>query len=127
MMKKILFTAMLCCFALCLQAQSPRKAGRNSGIRITRDYQNVSLSKVLEDLNATTDDKTIYFIYDELEDFTVTSHFYDLSLMATKSSSSARRRRTQRLLGVLSTRVECRWNMPTFPCSMLIQHSSTVG
>ena len=80
MMKKILFTAMLCSFALCLQAQSPRKAGRNSGIRITRDYQNVSLSKVLEDLNATTDDKTIYFIYDELEDFTVTSHFYDLSL-----------------------------------------------
>ena len=80
MMKKILFTAMLCSFALCLQAQSPRKAGRNSGIRITRDYQNISLSKVLEDLNATTDDKTIYFIYDELEDFTVTSHFCDLSL-----------------------------------------------
>ena len=80
MMKKILFTVMLCSFAMCLQAQSPRKAGHNSGIRITRDYQNISLSKVLEDLNATTNDKTIYFIYDELEDFTVTSHFYDLSL-----------------------------------------------
>jgi hypothetical protein len=35
---------------------------------------------VLEDLNAATSDKTIYFIYDELEDFTVTSHFTDLPI-----------------------------------------------
>jgi hypothetical protein len=68
-MKKILFTVLLCSLALCLNAQ-----------KITRDYQNESLSKVLEDLNAATSDHTIYFIYDELEDFTVTSHFNDLPI-----------------------------------------------
>ncbi|MBQ9649838.1 MAG: hypothetical protein IJV25_05395 [Prevotella sp.] len=68
-MKKILFTALLCSLALCLNAQ-----------RITRDYQNESLSKVLEDLNSATSDYTIYFIYDELEDFTVTTHFSDLPI-----------------------------------------------
>ena len=62
-MKQYLFTALLCALSLCAQAQ-----------RLSRDYQNESLSKVLEDLNAATSDQTIYFIYDELEDFTVTSH-----------------------------------------------------
>ena len=66
-MKKYIFTAWLCVLALCAQAQL-----------ITRQYQNESLSKVLADLNAATTDYTIYFIYDELEDFTVTSHFVDL-------------------------------------------------
>ena len=68
-MKKILFTAMLCGFALCLNAQ-----------KMTRNYLDQSLSKVLEDLNAATPDQTIYFIYDELEDFTVTTSFENLSL-----------------------------------------------
>jgi len=68
-MKKYLFTAWLCVLTLCAQAQ-----------RISRHYQNESLSKVLEDLNVATSDKTIYFIYDELEDFTVTSHFDDLPI-----------------------------------------------
>ena len=66
-MKKYIITAWLCVLTLCAQAQL-----------ITRQYQNESLSKVLEDLNAATSDYTIYFIYDELEDFTVTSHFNDL-------------------------------------------------
>ena len=68
-MKQYIFTVLLCALALCAQAQ-----------RLSRDYQNESLSKVLEDLNAATSDKTIYFIYDELEDFTVTSHFSDLPI-----------------------------------------------
>ena len=68
-MKQYIFTALLCVLTLCTQAQ-----------KISRDYQNASLSKVLEDLNAATSDKTIYFIYDELEDFTVTSHFTDLPI-----------------------------------------------
>ena len=68
-MKKYIFTALLCVLTLCAQAQ-----------RISRNYQNESLSKVLEDLNAATSDKTIYFIYDELEDFTVTCHFSDLPI-----------------------------------------------
>jgi hypothetical protein len=68
-MRKIFITALLCGFALCMDAQ-----------KLTRDYQDVSLSKVLEDLNAATADKTIYFIYDELEDFTVTAHFSNLPI-----------------------------------------------
>ncbi|MBQ2216559.1 MAG: carboxypeptidase regulatory-like domain-containing protein, partial [Prevotella sp.] len=69
-MKKIIFTALLCCgFSLCLNAQ-----------KLTRNYQNQSLSKVLEELNAAVEGKTIFFIYDDLEDFTVTTHFRNLSL-----------------------------------------------
>ena len=68
-MKQYIFTVLLCGLTWCAQAQ-----------RISRHYQNESLSKVLEDLNAATSDKTIYFIYDELEDFTVTSHFTDLPI-----------------------------------------------
>lgn len=79
-MRKMIITAILCGFALCLQAQRLRVGERSSEIRISRNYQNTSLSKVLEDLNATTNEQTIYFIYDELEDFTVTSHFSNLSL-----------------------------------------------
>ena len=59
---------MLCGFALFTNAQ------------VTKSYQNQSLSVVLEDLNRATTDKTIYFIYDELEDFTVTAHFSNLSI-----------------------------------------------
>ena len=68
-MKQYIFTVLLCVLTLCAQAQ-----------KLSRDYQNVSLSKVLEDLNTASSDKTIYFIYDELEDFTVTSHFTDLPI-----------------------------------------------
>ena len=68
-MRKYIFTVLLCGLTWCAQAQ-----------RISRHYQNESLSSVLEDLNAAISDKTIYFIYDELEDFTVTSHFTDLPI-----------------------------------------------
>ena len=68
-MKRILFTALLCGLALCINAQ-----------RLSRDYQNLSLSKVLEDLNVATTDYTIYFIYNELEDFTVTTSFKNLKI-----------------------------------------------
>ena len=68
-MKKILFTVLLCSLVLCLNAQ-----------KISRDYQDLSLSKVLEDLNAATSEQTIYFIYDELEDFTVTTSFQNLPI-----------------------------------------------
>ena len=68
-MKRLLYISFLALCAINAQAQ-----------KISRAYQNESLSKVLEDLNAATNDKTIYFIYDELEDFTVTSHFSDLPL-----------------------------------------------
>ena len=66
-MRQYIITVLLCGLTFSAQAQ-----------QISRHYQNESLSKVLEDLNAATSDQTIYFIYDELEDFTVTSHFSDL-------------------------------------------------
>ena len=68
-MKKFLYIILLCACTMSVQAQ-----------KITRHYQNESLSKVLEDLNKVAGEKAIYFIYDELEDFTVTSHFDHLML-----------------------------------------------
>ena len=40
--------------------------------RITRQYNNVSFSAALKDLNARQHKYTINFVYDELEDFKVT-------------------------------------------------------
>ena len=68
-MKRIIYIILLCACTMSVLAQ-----------KITRHYQNESLSKVLEDLNKVAGEKTIYFIYDELEDFTVTSHFDHLML-----------------------------------------------
>ena len=69
LMKK-LYILLLLCVAVC-NAQTQK---------VSRDYQDQSLSKVLEDLNVATADHTIYFIYDELEDFTVTTSFNNLPL-----------------------------------------------
>ena len=41
--------------------------------RITRQYNNMSFSAALKDLNARQHKYTINFVYDELEDFTVTT------------------------------------------------------
>ena len=68
-MKRFFYIILFSICAVSLQAQ-----------KISRHYQSQSLSKVLEDLNAATDDKTIYFIYDELEDFTVTTSFQNLQI-----------------------------------------------
>ena len=48
--------------------------------KITRSYQDESLSRVLEDLNAATTRYEISFVYNDLEDFTVTCNFKRLSL-----------------------------------------------
>ena len=68
-MKRVLYIILFSICAVGVQAQ-----------KISRQYQNQSLSKVLEDLNTATSDKTIYFIYDELEDFTVTTSFQNLQI-----------------------------------------------
>ena len=41
--------------------------------KITREYNNVSLSEALRQLNEQTDDYTISFLYNELEDFRITT------------------------------------------------------
>ena len=48
--------------------------------KITRSYQGESLSRVLEDLNAATTRYEISFVYNDLENFTVTCSFKRLSL-----------------------------------------------
>ena len=48
--------------------------------KISRSYHEQSLSKVLEDLNVATTRHNISFVYNDLEDFTVTTAFEHLSL-----------------------------------------------
>lgn len=48
--------------------------------RITRQYNNVSFSEALKDLNARQHKYTINFVYDELEDFKVTKNIHNMSV-----------------------------------------------
>ena len=48
--------------------------------RITRQYNNVSFSEALKDLNARQHKYTINFVYDELEDFKVTKSIRNLNV-----------------------------------------------
>jgi len=61
-MRRLTFICALCLVATLALAQ-----------RITRSYDNVSMSKVLMELNDLQRDYTVNFIYDELEDFKVTT------------------------------------------------------
>lgn len=63
-MKRHYILLLLCAIVGIAQAQ-----------KLTRSYQAQSLSRVLEDLNAATDRHEISFVYNDLEDFTVTCHF----------------------------------------------------
>ena len=51
-----------------------------SAQRITRQYNNVSFSAALKDLNARQDKYVINFVYDELEDFKVTKNIRNQSV-----------------------------------------------
>ena len=68
-MKKLFILLLLCTAANGVVAQ-----------KINRSYQDQSLSRVLEDLNAATSRHEISFVYNDLEDFTVTCSFERLSL-----------------------------------------------
>ena len=63
-MRNTLYILFLCFFMTQAQAQ-----------RLTKNYTEASLSDVLIDLNKSQHDKRISFIYNELEDFTVTTGF----------------------------------------------------
>ncbi len=62
---------MLC--AICYQGQAIAQ-------RITRQYNNVSFSAALKDLNAAQDKYAINFVYNELEDFKVTKSIRSMSV-----------------------------------------------
>ena len=68
-MKKILILLLLCAVVSSAQGQA-----------VTRNYQSQSLSRVLEDLNAATSHHEISFVYNDLEDFTVTCRLDQASL-----------------------------------------------
>lgn len=68
-MKKIVFNLMLLMISMGMSAQ-----------RITRQYNNVSFSAALKDLNAKQDKFVINFVYDELEDFKVTKNIKNESV-----------------------------------------------
>ena len=68
-MKKYMFA-----FLMCLLVQA------SFGQRISRSYNNRSMSEVLKDLDKATRRYKISFIYNELEDFTVTTSFRNLDL-----------------------------------------------
>ena len=63
MMKHLIISliAMFCCTSM-------------YGQHVTRNYDNVTMSEALRDLNEQSRDYTISFMYNELEDFRVTTH-----------------------------------------------------
>ena len=68
-MRKLYILLLLCAVVSMTQAQ-----------KITRNYKNQSLSRVLEDLNAATNRHEISFVYNDLENFTVTCQLEHLNL-----------------------------------------------
>src|SRR3712207_765694 len=64
-----LILLLLCAASLSLHAQ-----------RITRQYRNVSMADALKELNTLQHQYTVNFIYDELEDFRVTTTVRGLSV-----------------------------------------------
>lgn len=80
-MKRIIYILLLLCVAASnAQSQKLQTGSRNQKASISRSYQNRSLSSVLEDLNAFTGTYDISFVYNDLEDFTVTTSFKGLGL-----------------------------------------------
>ena len=60
-------------YAICFQLSTTAQ-------RVTRQYNNVSFSEVLKDLNAAQQKYAINFVYDELEDFRVTKSVRNTSV-----------------------------------------------
>lgn len=80
-MKRIIYILLLLCVAVGnVRSQKLQTGSRNQKASISRSYQNRSLSSVLEDLNAFTGTYDISFVYNDLEDFTVTTSFKSLGL-----------------------------------------------
>ena len=123
---------LVCCFVFAgVQAQ-----------KITREYNNVSLSEALRQLNEQTDEYTISFLYNELEDFRITTSvhrktvpdairqmigFYPIRMtvepgIANPSQQeiiveNVRRRQPSATRAPSSTNKVSPWPTPTSPCS----------
>ena len=62
-MRKVIIFLVCCMTLVAAQAQ-----------RVTRNYRDVSIADALRQLAEESRDYTIYFLYNELEDFTITTH-----------------------------------------------------
>jgi len=69
MMKRLSFILLLCAIASVCSAQ-----------RLTHDFHDVTLSDALKYIQSQTDNYDLIFIYDELEDFRVTTHVQNKSV-----------------------------------------------
>ena len=74
MMKRLVISLIGLCCLLNAQAQRLRAGEQRPGMKVTRSYDNVSMSEALRDLNELSPDYTISFMYNELEDFRVTTN-----------------------------------------------------
>ena len=75
-MKRLLLSLLILHFsfsAVEVQAQKQHTIEHRAGTRITRSYNNVSLSDALNGLNKVQRDYSINFLYNELEDFRITT------------------------------------------------------
>ena len=72
-MRNVISILLFLCAVTTSTAQRLRVGDGTSGMRITREYNNVSLSDALRQLNAESTDYEINFIYNELEDFRITT------------------------------------------------------
>lgn len=73
MMKRLVISLIGLCCLLNAQTQRLRAGEQRPGMKVTRSYDNVSMSEALRDLNELSPDYTISFMYNELEDFRVTT------------------------------------------------------
>ena len=72
-MRNVISILLFLCAVTTSTAQRLRVGDGTSGMRITREYNNVSLSDALRQLNAESTDYEINFLYNELEDFRITT------------------------------------------------------
>lgn len=68
-MKKVLWILLFLCETITMHAQ-----------RITREYNNVSLSEALRELNEQSEDYSVSFLYNELEEFRITTSIHRKSI-----------------------------------------------
>ena len=72
-MRNVISILLFLCAVTTSTAQRLRVGDGTSGMRITHEYNNVSLSDALRQLNAESTDYEINFLYNELEDFRITT------------------------------------------------------
>ena len=65
MMKPFIISLIVLCCFIDVQAQRLR-VGASAGMKVTRNYDNVTMSEALRDLNELSPDYTISFMYNEL-------------------------------------------------------------